>query len=106
MENEIRKEIDDNHLEVENVVVTEEKKEDTSFSIGDAIVFIVIMALAGWGLWEGGTYIVQKAIPQYVMPLISDATMHTLDVSRGFSARRKGCAGNASGRRHLLGFTR
>ena len=95
MENEIRKEIDDNHLEVENVVVTEEKKEDTSFSIGDAIVFIVIMALAGWGLWEGGTYIVQKAIPQYVMPLISDATMHTKRISpdlefRSYQYRKDG----------------
>ena len=82
-----QKELDDNRLETENIIVTEEKEEDTSLSVGESIVLIVIMALVGWGLWEGGTYLVQEAVPKYVMPVVSNAVEHTKHISPGIEFR-------------------
>lgn len=57
------------------------ESDDSSFSIGDAIVLIAVMFLAGYGLWAGGSYVAEVVVPEYILPVVSDDTSHTKRIS-------------------------
>ena len=54
----------------ETVNVTEKADKSHNLTVGESLLLIVIMGVIGFGLWAGGSYIVEEIYPEFVRPLV------------------------------------
>jgi hypothetical protein len=71
------------------------KKEDSTLSLGEALVVIVVMVAIGFGLYGAGCWFMDVVYRGYVLPVVSDDVQYTRHISpdvefRSYTYRKDG----------------
>ena len=91
----------------ETVNVTEKADKSHNLTVGESLLLIVIMGVIGFGLWAGGSYIVEEIYPEFIRPLVCDDVSYTMRIGpdmefRSYTYREGGYIARKGGEDKLL----